>query len=332
MGLPALLLFINAYAQPGKIDFTTKEKTRAAVNENYYYRFKAKNSANDPITYTVKKNPEWLSYNEGSQSFSGKTTKAGQYLVQLLAATKTDTAFQNFMITVYDAQTTNMLCLGNSITNGTSTFNSYRRDLWQMLHAGNYNFDFVGSWSKHHMGGDVPDPDFDIDHDGHSGWNAAGIFTPPSWDSARGNLPLWLQTYTPDIVLVELGTNDVFQCRKATDVINDLSKAVDLFRKKNKDVKIFVAQIPPLGAQWSDKKLCGDSVDYATRINELNKSISSFAAVKNTKQSLVATVDQFSGVEPSTDMYDDIHPNDKGEKAMAARWFNAIHSYIKKLQ
>lgn len=325
------LIFVShlIFAQQKRLAFISTDINRVQKSALYNYHFAAKDSAGNTISYAVNKLPSWLSYNAATQTLSGKTIKAGQYLVQLIATTKTDTAYQNFMITVYDAQTTNILCIGNSITNGTSTFNSYRTDLWQMLHAGNYNFDLIGSWNKHHMGGEFPNPDFDMDHDGHSGWNAQDIFTPPSWDSIRGNINLWLQTYTPDIVLMELGTNDIFQCRSANDVITNLKDVITELRNKNKNVKIFVAQIPPLGKQWSDKKLCGDSVNYATRITELNEKILSFAKANNTKQSPVIAVDQFTGVDPAKDMYDDIHPNDAGEKIMAERWFNAIHSYIK---
>lgn len=33
----------------------------------------------------------------------------------------------------------------------------------------------------------------------------------------------------------------------------------------------------------------------------------------------------------TADMYDDIHPNSKGEKIMAQRWFDAMRGYLKKL-
>jgi putative Ig domain-containing protein len=210
--------FQKVLPQPDSIFFTSKEISRVGVNANYYYQPKAFDSANNPINYSVNNLPTWLSWNAGTQSISGKTNKAAQYPVDIIAYTKTDTAHQYFMLTVYDKNTTNILCLGNSITNGVDTFNSYRRDLWQMLHAGNYNFDFIGSWNKHHMGTDVPIPDFDTDNEGHSGWNFQDILKLPSWDSARGNLHEWIQTYTPDIVLIELGTNDVFQCRKPADM------------------------------------------------------------------------------------------------------------------
>jgi lysophospholipase L1-like esterase len=249
-----------------------------------------------------------------------------------LAVTNGDTtAYQSFMLTVCNKQTTKILCLGNSITNGTSKYNSYRRDLWKMLHDDNYNFDFIGSWSKHHWGGEMPDADFDMDHDGHSGWTFPQILKAPDWDSSRGNLYQWTKTYAPDIVLIELGTNDVFQCVSVQESMNAFATATKLLRQKNKNVKIFVAQIPPLGKQWAPQMLCHDSISYAQRILNYNDTIARFAKQLTTKASPVIVVDQYTGVNPATDMYDDIHPNDKGELEMAKRWFAAIKQYVGKL-
>ena len=319
------------HAQRDSIYFTSKEISRVALNTNYYYQAKSFDSANNSINYAVENLPNWLSWNAVTQSISGKANKAGQFPIDIIAFTKTHTVYQHFMLTVFDKNTTNILCLGNSITNGVDTFNSYRRDLWQMLHANNYNFDFIGSWSKHHMGTDVPVPDFDMDNEGHSGWTFEQILKPPSWDSARGNLYEWIKTYAPDIVLIELGTNDVFQCRKPDDMFGNLNVILYLLREKNKHVKIFIEQIPPLGEKWSDKKLCNNDTTYHDAIFNLNNQIASYAKEHTITQSPIIVVDQYTNVNPEEDMFDDIHPNTKGEKIMAERWFDAIKEYLKKL-
>ncbi len=324
-------IYNAAQSQTGKVYFTTKETTRIALNKTYYYHFNALDSDGNAISYSVKKLPSWMNYNDNTYSIFGKTAKAGQFPVEIMAYHRTDSASQRFMLTVYDKQTTNILCLGNSITNGVDTFNSYRRDLWQLLHAGNYNSDFIGSWNKHSDGRNAPIPDFDMDHEGHSGWTFEDILKPPSWDSARGNLHQWIKDYKPDIVLIELGTNDVFHCRRPEEMFGNLNVILALLREKNKHVKIFLAQIPPLGAQWADKKLCGNDTSYSEAIINLNKQIVSYAGTHSTLQSHIIVVDQFTGVNPATDMFDDIHPNTKGEKIMSERWFNAIRPYLKKL-
>lgn len=312
--------------------FISSANKSVANQSEYYYQFSAKDSLNNIISFAALVLPSWLYFNATNHSIRGKALKTGQYFIDIIAYNKTDTAHQQFALTVTDKKTTSILCLGNSITNGTNKYNSYRRALWQRLHTGNYNFDFIGSWDKHHMGGDVPDPDFDMDHEGHSGWRFDDIFNPPSWDSAGGNINSWLQSYKPDIVLVELGTNDVFQCRTVKDMIGDLQKLTGLLRQTNSSVKIFLAQIPPLGKEWSTKKLCGDSTDYDQAIHNLNKAFVEFAKMNSIRKSPVIIVDQYSGVNTDTEMYDDIHPNEVGEKRMAEKWFNAIRQYLNKLQ
>jgi len=317
-------------AQYATLYFSSKEKSAVNTGEFYSYHFTAFDSTNKKLSYSKVELPGWLTFDAGKQVISGTTSKRGQYYVRLAVTNGDTTAFQSFMLTVCNKQTTKILCLGNSITNGTNKYNSYRRDLWKMLHEGKYNFDFIGSWSKHHWNGEVPNPDFDMDHDGHSGWTFPQILKAPDWDSSRGDLQKWIKNYTPDIVLIELGTNDVFQCISIEESMRAFSTTVKLLRQKNKNVKIFVAQIPPLGQQWAPKMLCHDSISYAQRIINYNDTIALFAKEMSTKASPVIAVDQYTGVNPAKDMYDDIHPNDKGELEMAKRWFAAIKQYIAK--
>jgi hypothetical protein len=311
--------------------FTSKENSRVPVHSLYHYHFTTMDSSARPVIFSLKELPAWLTYNAADHSISGKSVKPGQYPIHLTATNGKDTAYQSFMVTVYNNKTANILCIGNSITNGTSIYNSYRRPLWKLLHDKNYNFDFIGSWSKHNMGEEVPDPDFDMDHEGHSGWTFNHIFRPPDWDSIRGNIHQWLQIYKPDLVLSELGTNDVFQCRTIEDMMIDLSGLLQELRKRNKHVKIFIAQIPPLGAEWAQKKLCGNNITYDQAIHNLNRAIDDFAKTNSTTQSPVVVVDQYSGIDPAVNMYDDIHPNTSGEKIMAERWYKAIRKYLRKI-
>jgi acyl-CoA thioesterase I len=314
-----------------KLFFISKEKNRVSIDSVYRYQLSALDSSGKPFSYAVKSLPPWLHFNRESHTLSGKPVKPGQYPLHIIAFNTDTMVHQRFMLTVYNGNTTNILCLGNSITNGTDKYNSYRRCLWQLLHKNNYNIDLVGSWNSHHMGGEVPDPDFDMDHDGHSGWTAADVLNPPDWDKQRGNIHQWLQTYSPGMVLIELGTNEVFQCVPVADALKNIAAIIESFRKNNSGVKIFLAQIPPLGKQWAPKKLCGNDTAYAQRVIAFNKAIKDFAVKKNTAASRVIAVDQYTGMDPSKNMYDDIHPNNSGEKIMAEKWFAAIRPYLKKL-
>jgi hypothetical protein len=326
-----LLVTISLVTHAQKFSFVSKLVNRVQVAERYEYAFLALDSAGNKITYSCDRLPDWISFDKTKNMLFGVAAKPGQYAVQISAAAFDTVIKQNFMLTVYNKQTVNILPLGNSITNGTSVYNSFRRNLWQMLHQANYNFDFIGSWDKQHMGEAYPNPDFDLDHDGHSGWTAHHLLEPPDWDKQRGNLDQWLKSYHPDVVLMELGTNEVFQCISAASAMNDLSIIIDKLRLNNCSVKILLAQIPPLGKKWAPQKLCGNDISYEQSVKLFNQAILQFVKNKNTKQSPVIIVDQFTGINSDTDMYDDIHPNTIGEKKMAERWFKTLKPFLKKL-
>ena len=314
-----------------KLFFTSTIVNRVAVNEKYTYSVAVNDASQKKIQFSCNNLPSWLSFDTKNNILSGIAKNTGQYDIQITALNGDTTLHQNFMLTVFNKQTVNILPLGNSLTNGTNVYNSYRRYLWQMLHKANYNFDFIGSWDKYDMGGPVSNPDFDMDHDGHSGWKASDVLNQPDWDKQRGNIRDWLLTYTPDIALLEFGTNEVFQCIKNTDAINNIDTVIQLLREKNKSVKILLAQIPPLGAAWADKKLCSNDIEYSKAVIEFNKAILQYGKAKNSTGSPIIIVDQFTDVNPAVDMYDDIHPNAIGEKKMAEKWFAAIKKYLRKL-
>ncbi len=64
--------------------------------------------------------------------------------------------------------------LGDSITQANAAQESFRRPLWHLIHADGFQVDFVGS-TRTQYGGPNPQPDFDLDHEGHGGWTADRI-------------------------------------------------------------------------------------------------------------------------------------------------------------
>jgi acyl-CoA thioesterase-1 len=310
--------------------FISKTVNRVSIDSTYHYKVAAVDAPGQLIKISAESLPSWLRYDAASQTITGKPQLPGQYFIHLVAKGVNAIAHQRFLLTVYNKQTTNILAIGNSITNGIEKQNSYRRDLWKLLKQSNFNFDMIGSWSNN-AAGDVPNPDFDMDHEGHSGWKASEILHQPDWDMQRGNLYEWIKGYSPDIVLLELGTNEVFQCITPAEGLRSVTSIIEIIRAKNARVKIFVAQIPPLGAMWADKKLCGDNISYSQAIINYNDAIRALVAKMNSPGSPVILVDQYSGIHPAIDMNDDIHPNNIGEKKVAMRWYNAINKYLKKL-
>ncbi|WP_214607003.1 GDSL-type esterase/lipase family protein [Hymenobacter arizonensis] len=200
--------------------------------------------------------------------------------------------------------------LGNSITNGTKDYNSYRRSLWHKLQAGGYRVDFVGSQSTNKEGFLPPNPDFDLDHEGHAGWKA---------DELLQKIGGWAASHRPDVLLLHAGTNDVRMGQKATDTRDELGQIIDKVRQTNPNVKVLLAQIIPTRSVFPYEN---------AGILELNSLLPALAAQKNTAQSPVVIVDQYTGMRTVEDMYDGIHPNELGEEKMAVRWYEKLQQIL----
>ena len=131
--------------------------------------------------------------------------------------------------------------IGDSITEGEEGHYSYRRDLWLSLASMGCKVDFVGSKKgvKDSTGrGQVSPPtsDYDLDHEGYWGYRVDQILP---FISSR------ISTYLPDIVLVHLGTNDMFQGESIAGTIKDLETLINTIRAQKSDTKVFLAKVIP---------------------------------------------------------------------------------------
>lgn len=193
--------------------------------------------------------------------------------------------------------------LGDSITAGPGC---WRAILWHQLQTTGYtNIDFVGS---------VPDGGcnygytYDGDNEGHGGFSATGI-------ADDNDLPPWLAAANPDIVLMHLGTNDMWGGTIPTSsVLAAYTKLVGQMRADNPNMKILVAQIIPMNPP--------SCTTCAGSVVALDNAIPGWAAGLTTAQSPIIVVDQWTGFDDATDTVGDgVHPNDAGFQKMAARWY-----------
>jgi lysophospholipase L1-like esterase len=201
---------------------------------------------------------------------------------------------------------TRIMPLGDSITSAFAPQQSYRYWLWNSLqNAGFNNVDFVGT-QRGVVGGSPANSNFDLDHEGHSGWRA---------DELAAQAESWARTARPDIVLVHAGTNDVRANQSAASTIRDLELIIDRLRAANPTVTILFAKIIP-----AQENISGAAA--------LNDAIPTLVQQKNTSQSRVILIDQASGFDLARDTHDGLHPNESGEKKMAARFFNALQPIL----
>jgi lysophospholipase L1-like esterase len=224
------------------------------------------------------------------------------------------------------SQTLQILPLGNSITQASNVYQSYRYPLWKKLLDDGLDFNFVGSHTQHYLCGTPTFPDylgqsFDMDHEGHWGWRCDEVLQGDGSSAGcrgSGSLSDWLATYTPDIALVHLGTNDMFQSTGGTGAINitigELKAIVDTLRADNPNMIILLALLIPT----SDP-------DHSWKIPLINAQIPQIAIDKYDPNSPIIIVDQFTGYDPVADNQSDgVHPNASGEEKMAQKWRDAI--------
>jgi lysophospholipase L1-like esterase len=192
--------------------------------------------------------------------------------------------------------------LGDSITQSFSPLSSYRYYLWHLLLNQNYRVDFVGSMNG--VGNGPPGyADFDMDHEGHAGWRA---------DEILASIQLWATQASPDIVLLHIGTNDLCQGQSGDSTVLDIGNIIDVLRMINPHIRILLAQI--IGqASFAN---CGSPL--------LNAKLPALVADKNTVESPITLVDQYTGFDASTMTFDGMHPNATGDSAMAQRWFDKL--------
>ena len=258
------------------------------------------------------------------QKTTATFSQAGSYTLQLIANDGTHQVFDEVTITV-DRPKMQLMPLGDSITHGDKTHDSSRRPLWKKLQLKGYKVDFVGSQTQNYtVEGDTiklhpsPNSDFDLNHEGHSGWRADEILngsynSKRLGDNGQSNINLWAQNHSPDMVLLHLGTNDIIQDQSADSTIDDLENIIDRLQSIRPNVSILIAQIiPPANSQRRAK------------VKDLNALIPALAAQKNRPGSPVRIVDQWTGYDPINDNYDGLHPNANGEQKMTNRWFTGI--------
>jgi lysophospholipase L1-like esterase len=186
--------------------------------------------------------------------------------------------------------------LGDSITGGccNSTYGGYRHLLYELLTRAGVNFDFVGSVKN----GDVPD----ADNEGHGGWPISKL---QSEIDRQG----WLATFAPDIVLLHIGTNDMYSAGTAQKAPAQLSALIDDIMARLPKAHIVVAQIlPAVDANWE------------VNIERHNAAIPAIVSAKGPRVSMVNMHDALS----AADLSDGLHPSNAGYDKMAHVWETAI--------
>lgn len=195
-------------------------------------------------------------------------------------------------------KTWTVLALGDSITAGGKSFHSYRGPLARMVQQAGYSVEWLGSQS-------TPDDEPQLHHEGYPG-------KPIEFLAANMN-----RIYSPapaDIILLHAGHNHSVEERPIAGIVVSTRSIIEIARKINPHVIVFVAQVIPSG-----------KLPKYAYIPALNQQIALLVAELNTTQPRVILVNQAESFYPQTDtIADRVHPNEKGAIKMARNWFKAL--------
>lgn len=203
--------------------------------------------------------------------------------------------------------------VGDSITQGGSSFTAHRVALESVFAANNWSVEWKGTQSNSSWGSSQP-------CEGYSGNNAAQI---------AANYVSHAVSVSADVLLLHAGHNYNVDPDTSTpaympeeDIVaaatNAHAQIIAAARAQNPDVIVLYAKVITSG-----------KLPKYSYIPALNTAIGDLAAELNTAASPVVAVDMADGWDYATDCVSDmVHPNSTGANKMAAKWFAALEAQV----
>jgi len=236
-----------------------------------------------------------------------------------------------------------ILCLGNSITEGTADFPGYRYFLSKQLQKNDCYFDFIGTRNgvfcldslNDYQG--APDTLYnecsDWDHEARFAWTSSdvvnGACLAPWRDEWQGRtqcdnypdekLEKWLdqlaeQGDIPDVALIHLGTNDMLFGISRKTILQNYHSIVSMLRVKNPRIYVFFAYLIPR----ADHEHLNDTTTV------FNLSMKTYIMTLSTDSSKVVAVDMNTHFNRMEWLYDGLHPDNDGAAFMANKWYDYL--------
>ena len=244
-----------------------------------------------------------------------------------------------------------ILCLGDSITDGYFGRDGYRKYLYHELDEMGYSIDMVGAKSggSSYTTSSGETFKYDGDHSGYSGYSIENIsggyesrqgireLVEGTWYSGGKNM---IQAYDPDIVLLQIGTNDILSAYNdgITDRLENLVNII-LNDMNDPDDVLYIASIPYIDAyvrgDWlggygfnvwgsTDEEKTQLMEKVSSCVDSYNASIEDMVARMQSEGKPVAFGDINSVVNYETDLEDGCHPNETGYEKMGTYWANLL--------
>lgn len=194
-------------------------------------------------------------------------------------------------------------------------YDSFRYELWKKLKEEDFKFDFIGTQTDSAFYPSFNNSNFDINHEGQSGWTSKQILD---------NISLKInQTALPDIVLFSSpGGNDAILNLPYNNTTANINGIIDTLQKKNPNILIIIEQLAPLKTDFMSQQ-------YITYFKRLQQDVLVIANNKTTTNSKVIGVDMFSSFKDSY-LADGVHYNNDGAKFIANKYYGILKHYLNK--
>lgn len=194
--------------------------------------------------------------------------------------------------------------IGDSITEGGSSFSNWRYPLWEKLFTAGYLVEYVGTRTS-------PSRIGDLRHEGYGGKDSAFL---------AKTVPPHFRENPADIVLIHAGHNHFADRKPVPGILKDTEDLIRSLREVKDDVVVLLA-LPIPSAKLP-------KYGY---LPELQRELPELAARISRPQSPVVIVPQCEGYDPVKDNVADlVHPNASGARKMADRWFEALVKVMEK--
>jgi acyl-CoA thioesterase I len=191
--------------------------------------------------------------------------------------------------------------LGSSSTvgAGSSRTAGFRLPLQAMLAEDGIVFDMVGSQRSGPPG--MADPD----HEGHGGW---------TMQQMQPEVTGWVERQHPDVILLQVGTNDLISGVGATVTAARLDRMLRTIRSVTSAYVIVAGIWAPLRSRLPSR------AEYA-------RLAAAVVARHQAEGANVTYVDASTLLGPG-DLYDSLHPGAAGYRKIAALWEREIRGYL----
>ena len=251
-----------------------------------------------------------------------------------------------------DTEAVKILSLGDSITDGYWTSGAYRKYMYHDLEQMGYNIDMVGpkggnSNTFTYNGQSVS---YDDNNAGYSGYAIQEMTTKEHrsgiLETIQGtwyNGQNMIAAYQPDIVLLQIGTNDILSNYNdgITDRLENLVNVI--LQDLDADSTVFVSTIPDIDAYtradwlgsyginaWNSTQEEKDQLMETVTgcIDTYNTSIYNLVLKMQSEGKNVQFADINSVVDYQTDLHDGVHPNEAGYENMGNYWAGLLNDFF----